>query len=234
MRINTRAFVLDYECDSEELYEMLIKHFKVITANSEDECTMLALSQNIDAIVINLDTIDKNMCMDMLEKYRNIIKKPIVIVSSADAISDTYIVHAYRKGIADFIKRPVKHGELDIRTRRAIGDRVSDHSSDVYKYDGFVMDFKRRKVYVNGVSIHITNCEYRMLGFLAKHAGEVKTYEDIIEAVWGTETANCYYDDLTVRVHITNIRKKIEPDRKNPRYLLTEKTIGYWMPEPEE
>ena len=116
-------------------------------------------------------------------------------------------------------------GEVQARIRANLRrTRPQIARSDVFEKDGLILDFQRRRVSVDGKEIHLTPIEYRLLVLLVQNPGKVLTHTYINREVWG------YSDDESnqrLRVFMAGIRRKIEKDTANPRYILTEVGVGY-------
>ena len=96
--------------------------------------------------------------------------------------------------------------------------------------NGMIIDFEKRKCTINGCEIHLTRVEYKIVSMLAKNSGKVITYDSLINEVWGP-----YADDNNriLRVNMANIRRKIEENPGEPKYIFTELGVGYRMLEDE-
>ena len=146
------------------------------------------------------------------------------------------IVHAFEEGAADYITKPFGTSELLARIRTSIrhSNRMTiGHPLNTRPYHshGLVLDFEKRIVSLNGNEIHLTQIEYKLLSLLAKNSGRVLTYSYIISEIWGP-----YADDSNnqiLRVNMANIRRKIEENPAEPKYVFTEIGIGYRMLEDE-
>ncbi len=93
------------------------------------------------------------------------------------------------------------------------------------------MDVARRHVTLGDAEIALTPTEFDILAFLARNAGLVVTQKMILEQVWGPEWVE---DAQTLRVHVSNLRKKIEPTQGGPRYIITEPGVGFRLSSPDE
>ena len=102
------------------------------------------------------------------------------------------------------------------------------NSAGEYKVGGLCVDLERRKVIVDGRDIHFTQNEYKIISLLAMHAGKVLTYEYLIKSIWGPNGTG---DNQILRVNMANIRRKIETNPADPRYVFTEMGVGYRMAE---
>jgi two-component system KDP operon response regulator KdpE len=167
--------------------------------------------------------------LEVLKKVRSWTCLPILILSSH--ASEKEEVRALDMGADDYIRKPFGYPELLARIRMAQRHSVKMEFGDsaengILKNGDLVIDLLRRIITIGEKEIHLTQNEYRILLFLAKQPGKVLTYEEIIKHVWGHFAAD---DRQILRVNIANIRKKIEADPADPKYILTEIGIGYRM-----
>jgi len=111
--------------------------------------------------------------------------------------------------------------------RRAELSSSADAKREITYSDGFLtVDVAERKVIVNGKRVKLTPREFRLFVLLVENAGRVLTHKQVLEKVWGWE----YTDDLDyVRIYISHLRQKIEPDPVLPRYIITEPGVGYYF-----
>ena len=93
-----------------------------------------------------------------------------------------------------------------------------------FELDSLKIDFEKRKIFVHGQEIHLTPIEYKMMTLLVNNSGKVLTHHYIQNQVWGYDTTDDYQ---SLRVFMANIRRKIEDDTANPRFILTEVGVGY-------
>ena len=141
------------------------------------------------------------------------------------------MVQALDAGADDYITKPFGTFELLARIRTAIrhNNKLSDASQNAnrpYSADGLTIDFERRLVTLRDQEIHLTRVEYKIVSLLAKNSGKVMTYDTLIDQVWGP-----YADDNNriLRVNMANIRRKIEENPGEPKYIFTELGVGYRM-----
>ena len=110
------------------------------------------------------------------------------------------------------------------RMRVALRRTAQDTSEPVFASDGLMMDFVHREVKINDQPVTLTPTEYDLLRTLIKNAGKVLTHRQLLRTIWG----NAYENEMHIlRVNISNLRRKIEPDPSRPHYLLTEPGVGY-------
>jgi two-component system KDP operon response regulator KdpE len=149
---------------------------------------------------------------------------PIVVLSARGAEKDK--VAALDRGADDYVTKPFGPEELLARIRaalrRSLGREATLHGS--LSRGDLTVDFDRRRVYRGDVEIRLTPKEFDLLTLLVTHAGRVLTQRAISKAIWGDHATG---QPEHLRVLIGQLRKKIEPDPANPRYLLTEPWVGY-------
>jgi DNA-binding response OmpR family regulator len=142
--------------------------------------------------------------------------------------SEEEIIRGLESGADDFISKPFSPDVLVARARALFRRLDMPRDSVVhgqYYSDGYLtIDLEKRIVLVEGDSIKLTRTEYNLLAYLLQNAGWVRTFDQILENVWGPE----YQGSLDyVHVYMSNLRKKIEADQKNPMYLESEHGVGY-------
>ena len=136
-------------------------------------------------------------------------------------------------GADDYITKPFGNSELLARIRTALRHTMqhqtgSDPLLHPYRHGGLTIDFEKRLVTRDETDIHLTQNEYKIVALLAQNSGRVLTYDKLIEYVWGPYSEN---DNTSLRVHMANIRRKLEPNPAEPIYLFTEIGVGYRMAE---
>jgi two-component system KDP operon response regulator KdpE len=160
-------------------------------------------------------------------RIREVSNVPIIMLTSKDRPQD--IIRGLDEGADEYVTKPFEMEVLLARVR-AVLRRVAlspstPHKDEVaYSDDYLTFNPVDRRVTVNGDLVRLTPTEYNLLALLIKNAGRVLPYRELLEQVWGWE----YIDDLDyLRVYIWHLRRKLEPDPKNPRYVLTEHGVGY-------
>jgi two-component system KDP operon response regulator KdpE len=150
---------------------------------------------------------------------------PVIMLTVRDDEDDK--VRGLELGADDYVTKPFSARELNSRIKAVLRRTELDNpdsSSMVVVDDYLQIDFGKRQVFVGGKEVKLRPTEYRLLYHLVKNAGQVMTHEMILNKVWGYE----YRDESQyVRLYITYLRQKIEPDPANPRYILTERGVGY-------
>jgi two-component system KDP operon response regulator KdpE len=158
---------------------------------------------------------------DLISAIRGISPTPIIVLSVRGGDADK--IRALDLGADDFVTKPFSVPELQARIRAQLR-RNTGAAVTVLRFDDLVIDLERRKVTQGGSEIRLTRTEFALLELLSTHAGKPLFIEQIIARVWES-AAGTTHD--TVRVHMSALRKKIEPDPANPRYIVTEPWIGY-------
>lgn len=213
--------------DEREIAELIALYLKQegmesrICESAEEAREMFAASRyDLVVLDINLPGMDG---FEFLQRLRFESKVPVVIVSARTADEDTVL--GLGIGADDFITKPFQPKILVARIRANLR-RHLEFSSDgrrVIRFGPFSLDAEGYYLERDGDRVRMAGKEMGVLCFLAKHAGDCKTPEEIYDEVWG----NRYGDVTTVAVHIQRIRRKIEPDHSSPTYIQTIPGMGY-------
>jgi len=185
-----------------------------------------------DVVLLDLGLPDMDG-MDIIRQSRQWCSIPIIVISARTQEKEK--VRALDSGADDYITKPFGTFELLARIRTAMrhNNRLGTdpiNANRPYRAGGLVIDFDRRLVSVDGKDVHLTRVEYKIVSLLAKNSGKVMTYDSLINQVWGP-----YADDNNriLRVNMANIRRKLETNPGEPKYIFTELGIGYRMLEDE-
>jgi len=158
---------------------------------------------------------------ELIAAIRAASRTPIIVLSVRGADADK--VRALDLGADDFVTKPFSVPELLARVRAQLR-RTTAASSVALEFDGLSIDLERRRVVQGGREVRLTPTEFSLLELLAANAGKPMFIEQIIARIW-RDTPSTTAD--TVRVHMSSLRKKIEPDPSDPRYIITEPWVGY-------
>lgn len=165
---------------------------------------------------------------ELISAIRATARTPIVVLSVRGNDADK--IRALDLGADDFVTKPFSVAELMARIRAQLR-RVAPATTTL-AFDGLTIDLDRRRVVQGGREVHLTPTEFALLELLASNAGKPMFTDYIIARVW-REAPGTTAD--TVRVHMSALRKKIEPDPSSPRYIVTEPWVGYrFIAEPFE
>jgi len=149
---------------------------------------------------------------------------PIIIVSTAQSVEDK--VKCLEAGADDYVCKPFAAAELIARVEsvlRRSGGAINSVPS-VLKFDDIAIDFSSKKVTAAGGEIKLTPTEFGILSELALNAGKVLDHSSLLKTVWGSEYSS---EKEYLRVFINRLRRKLEPDPANPRYIITVSNVGY-------
>lgn len=201
--------------------------YHVTPAYSGKEGLSLAAANCPDVILLDLCLPDVDGC-DVLTSLRHWNDSPVIVISARETEHDK--VQALDLGADDYITKPFSTNELMARIRACLRHRNNGASGKTYHALGLKIDFETRIVSLDGEIIHLTHVEYQLLSLLARHAGCVLPYHDIINAIWGPYAND---NNQILRVNMANIRHKIEKNPARPQYVFTEVGVGYRMRENE-
>jgi two-component system KDP operon response regulator KdpE len=202
--------------------------FRVLEAATASEATIAASTQNPELILLDLGLPDGDG-IDLVRHIRKTSTVPIIVVSARGREDDK--VAALDAGADDYLTKPFGVNELHARIRvaRRHAARIATTPEPVIDLPPLRIDLEKRVVTREGSEVHLTPTEYRLLAFLAQNLGRVITHRQILKEVWGPAyTTHTHY----VRVHMAELRKKIEGDPARPKLLVTEPGVGYRLREP--
>ena len=184
-----------------------------------------ALRDSIPNVVL-LDVMLPDMDgFEVLRLIREISSVPVIMLTAKGEEEDR--VRGLELGADDYVTKPFSPRELVSRVR-AVLRRAEVASSGIHEMvdvdDRLKIDFGRREIWIEGQLVKLRPTEYRLLYHLVQNAGWVMTYDQILSKVWGYE----YRDEPHyVRLYINYLRQKLEKDPANPKYILTERGVGY-------
>lgn len=177
----------------------------------------LFMSHNPDLILLDLGLPDIDGT-EVLKQIRSSSDIPIIIISARGQEREK--VNALDLGADDYITKPFNIEELFARIRVVLRRyKPQDVRTNDFKLGGLLVNFEKRKVYINDEEIHLTPIEYKMLVLLIQNQGKVLTHRFIQQEIWGSPTTDDYQ---SLRVFMSNIRRKIETDTSEPKFIKTE------------
>ncbi|MHB1132244.1 MAG: response regulator transcription factor [Chloroflexota bacterium] len=162
---------------------------------------------------------------ETLKRLRELSDVPVIMLTAKDSVLDK--VKGLELGADDYVTKPFDHLELLARVRAVL--RRLDMPQPASRAPSFqagrlAVDFAGREVRVDGELVALTALEYKILYHLVRNAGRVLTHQTLLAKVWGRE----YTEEIDyLRVYMRRLRRKLEEDPDHPRYLLTERGIGY-------
>lgn len=193
----------------------------IFEASSGQEALSSVVADRPDVIILDLGLPDVDG-VDVVRQLREWSQIPITILSVRDREADK--IEALDAGADDYLTKPFGLGELLARLRATL--RRANQTSDkpVFTTGELEADLRRRVVTVAGEEVQLTPTEYELLRALVMEAGKVLTHRYLLRQVWGPTHEN---DVHLLRVNISNLRQKLEPEPARPRYIITEPGVGY-------
>ncbi len=201
-----------------------LEGYRVIGASDGVSALQKAVQEMPSLIVLDIMMPEMDG-FEVLQRLRQISDVPVIMLSAKDLEEDK--VHGLELGADDYISKPFGNREMVSRIKAVLrrSDKASlDQKSKIVVDDQLTIDFDKREVIVRGERIPLRATEYRLLYHLVSNAGKVLTHETLLSRVWGPDYQD---EDHYVRLYITYLRKKIEEDPRNPKYILNERGMGY-------
>lgn len=198
--------------------------FRLIEAATVSEATLMVTSHNPELVLLDLGLPDGDG-IELTRTLRAFSRVPIIVISARGREADK--VEALDAGADDYLTKPFGLAELLARMRVALRharETGPEAAEPVVTAGPLTIDLARREVSRAGVPVRLTPTEFRILAFLARHSGRIVTHGQILKEVWGGATAA---EPHHVRVHMADLRKKIEDDPARPKLLVTELGVGY-------
>jgi two-component system KDP operon response regulator KdpE len=193
----------------------------VYEASSGNEALNMVVADRPDLIILDLGLPDIDG-VEVTRQLREWTHIPIIILSVREQESDK--IAALDAGADDYLTKPFSSGELMARMRVSLRRSLQTTTEPIFKMDNLNVDLTRRQVKVAGEEISLTPTEYDLLRILVQNAGRVLTHRQLLRQVWG----GAYESEAhLLRVNMSNLRRKIEPDPTRPHYIITEPGVGY-------
>lgn len=182
-----------------------------------------AATRQPDIVIVDLGLPDMDG-LDVIRRLREWTKVPIIVLSARGRESDK--VAALDAGADDYVGKPFGPSELLARIRVALRHAAGAAREDdaTFTVGDLTVDLARRHVFVGARDVHLTPIEYKLLTVLVLNAGKVLTHNHLLKDVWGPSHAA---EAHSLRVYMAQLRRKLEVDPTQPRYLLTELGVGY-------
>ena len=179
----------------------------------------------LDVMLPGMDGI--SVCQELRNGDSPSTEAPVVMLTARD--DETSIVVGLEVGADDYVTKPFRPRELVSRVRahlrrRRLDSKTPPQEQNTLEFQGLRVDLFGRQVFANGAPVELTAKEFDVLSLLASHPGRVYGREQIMRHLWNGEF---FGEARAADVHIQHIRKKIEPDPKNPRYVQTVRGAGY-------
>ena len=195
--------------------------FRVIESPTAERGVIDAGTHRPDLAIVDLALPDYDG-RELIRRIREWSAMPIVVLSARH--QEQTKIEALDAGADDYITKPFGIGELLARVRVALRHAARSPAGQVLKLGKAAVDLEKRLAHRDGVEVHLTPLEFRLLGALAKHLGMVVTHRQLLGEVWGPSHAGqTHY----LRIYMKQLRDKLEEDPVRPRYLVTETGVGY-------
>ena len=195
--------------------------YEVHVAAKGEDAVLRAANIQPDLIILDLGLPDTNG-IEVTKRIREWAKTPIVILSVQD--QDTEKIAALDAGADDYLTKPFSVGELMARLRVAMRHAYHPDPEPIFETNGLRVDLVARRVTRDGEDIQLTPTEYDILRVLVQYAGRVLTHQQLLREVRG---AGYQTETHLLRVHMSNLRHKLEKDPTNPQFISTEPGVGY-------
>lgn len=226
-----RVLVVDDEEQIRRALSSILRsrHYDLETATTGQEGLIKAIDKPPDIVILDLGLPDMNG-IEVCRELRSWTSVPILILSVHSAEADK--IAALDEGADDYLTKPFSAGELLARVRALLRRAAAlTAPPPIVNAGALTVDVARRRVTIDGDDISLTPTEFDILAYLARNANCVVTQRQILEQVWGPEWAD---DAQTLRVHVSHLRKKIERDPSDTRYIVTEPGVGFRFVTPDE
>ncbi|WP_374090038.1 response regulator [Methylomicrobium lacus] len=200
--------------------------FEVFEAATGKQGVIETNIRKADLIILDLGLPDMNG-VDVVKAVRTWSEIPIIVLSARSA--EAHKIEALDAGADDYLTKPFGLGELLARIRVALRHAAippEQTELGMFVTGNLHVDLINRRVYNDGQEIHLTPIQYRLLAVLVKHAGKILTHRQILKEVWGP---NSIESPHYLRIYMSQLRHKLEADPAQPKYLLTESGVGYWL-----
>lgn len=181
-----------------------------------------ALQHSYSLVILDINLPDGSG-MELCRKIRSAGNIPVIFLTANDTEKD--MIEGFQAGCDDYIAKPFSVELLNQRIMAVLRRSAQDSSGGLFHYKELSVDFGKMQVSCSQVPVKLSVTEYRLLELLIKNKGQVLTRESILGRIWDCD--GNYVDENTLNVHIRRLRQKIEPDTKNPQYIITVFGIGY-------
>jgi two-component system KDP operon response regulator KdpE len=219
-----RILVVEDDPGIREVLRVLLtaERYRVVEAEDAQRATIEARSHKPDLLIVDLGLPDRSG-LEVIRSIRNWSPVPVIVLSARASEADK--IAALDGGADDYVTKPFAARELLARVRAALRRSATGAGAmPQIRLGEIVIDLARREVVGAAGGVHLTPLEFRVVESLARSAGSIVKQDQLTREVWGPSQVG---DTRVLRVCIRNLRQKLEPDPKRPRYLVTEAGVGY-------
>jgi len=218
-----RILIVDDEPEIRRFLRASLKvnQYEVFEAQNGAEAVAMVIAHHPDLMILDLGLPDKDG-VEICKEIRGWSQMPIIILSVRDHETDK--ISALDAGADDYLSKPFGVGELLARIRGVMRRVTTPENGPIYKVGDLSVDLSRHSVTLKEKEVQLTPTEFDLLKVLIMESGKVITHRQLIHKVWGTAYSD---ESRLLRVNISNLRRKIEPDLNKPIYIITELGVGY-------
>ncbi|MBA3856481.1 MAG: DNA-binding response regulator [Cyanobacteria bacterium PR.3.49] len=220
-----KILVIDDEPQIRRALRAGLEHngYEVLMAADGEEGLDLAALKVPDLLILDL-ALPGTDGYSVLQQFREWSKVPVIVLTVREGEEDK--IKALDLGADDYLIKPFGLGELLARMRAVLRRANSEEkeAESTFSYQGLFVDMIKRLVSIDDTEVHLTPKEYDLLKYMILQPNRVLTHRQLLSKVWGPEYSE---DHHTLRVHIANLRNKIETHPERPRLIHTEMRIGY-------
>ena len=206
------------------LSEYLVDQGFSVTCAENGRLGLRSLFESQPEIILLDVTMPEKDGWETLERIREVSDKPVIMLTARS--DETDILKGFSLGADDFVTKPFSFAQLTARIRAVLARSVQDSNLGKGKLSegGLEVDLSLKRVWREGEILSLTPTEFKLLVALMRRTGETVSPEDLVKEVWGAQYAN---EIGHVRRYIWHLRKKVEIDPENPRYIQNERGYGY-------
>ncbi len=223
-----KVLVIDDDPDIVEVvsltFEMRWPDSTIVSAPDGDTGIQMVDTESPTLVVLDIGLPDMDG-YTVCQEIRRFSDVPIIMVTVRDKEAD--IVKGLQLGADDYVAKPFRPIEFMARVQSVLRrSQMTPYSGEErpFQHGDLTVDFTRHEVSLDGDPVKLTPTEYQLLYHLTKNAGRVLNHRTLLGRVWGRE----YLDETNyLKVHIKHLRQKLEEDPAEPKYILTERTVGY-------
>jgi DNA-binding response OmpR family regulator len=222
-----QVLVVDDEPMLRNLLSRLLRMegFEVLEAEDGQTAVEIVRARQPDLVLLDV-MLPARDGLDVLGDLRRISNVPVILVSALGEEADRVL--GLKMGADDYVVKPFSAAELSARIesvlRRAVA-RETPGAAQRYAFDGLVIDLQTRDVTVGSEKADMTAKEFDLLAFMAASPRQVFSREQLLQQVWGSSSD--WQSDATITEHVRRLRRKIEEDPDNPRWITTVRGVGY-------
>ncbi|SIQ52916.1 two-component system, OmpR family, KDP operon response regulator KdpE [Paenibacillus sp. RU4T] len=217
--------IIDDEPQIRKLLKVTLQahQYEIYEAATAESGMLEASMHHPDLVILDLGLPDM-AGIEVLRRLREWSSVPVIVLTAKDREEDK--IEALDAGADDYVTKPFGMGELVARMRVALRHAANKSGGEpVLRFGELAIDLALRSVELSGSRLKLTPTEYDLLKALASNAGKVMTQKQLLQQVWGS--SNLSSEGHYLRIYVGHLRKKLEEDPADPRYIATEPGIGY-------